>query len=66
MFPLLDLPIELVEKVVGCLGPEDQKALKATRATCTELRSAVNAGVTRVKVGLYLLRIHALGSKQMR
>ena len=50
MFPLLDLPTDLVEKVVSCLGPEDQKAKKAARATCTDLRFAVNAGVTSVKV----------------
>lgn len=49
-FPLLDLPAELVEKVVSTLGPEDQSAKKAARASCTQLRSAVNAAVSKVKV----------------
>lgn len=49
-FPLLDLPTELVEKVVSTLGPQDQAAKKAARASCTQLRSAVNAAVSRVKV----------------
>lgn len=50
-FPLLDLPPELVEKVVATLGPEDQVAKKAARATCTQLRSAVNAAVSSVTIG---------------
>lgn len=50
-FPLLDLPPELVEKVVGTFGPGDQLAKKNARAACTQLRSAVNVAVTSVKVG---------------
>jgi hypothetical protein len=53
-FPLLDLPPELVEKVVATLGPEDQVAKKAARATCTQLRSAVNAAVSSVTVHSYI------------
>lgn len=50
-FPLLDLPPELVEKVVATFGPADQAAKKAARATCTQLRSAVNIAVSSVKIG---------------
>ena len=50
VFPLLDLPPELVEQIIQCLGPEEQRTKKAARSTCTQLRSAVNAGITSVKV----------------
>ena len=49
-FPLLELPQELVEKVAATLGPEDQKAKKAARSTCTRLRSAINTNVSSVRV----------------
>ena len=52
-FPLLDLPTELVEKVVGTFGPGDQDAKKNARATCTQLRSAANVAVTSVKVLIF-------------
>lgn len=54
--PLLSFPQELIEKIVAELGPQDQKAKKAARATCSRLRAAVNAGVSSVKVSFCLAR----------
>lgn len=48
--PLLDLPQELIERIVTCLGSKEQKAKKAVRASCRRLRYAINASVTSVQV----------------